>query len=389
MGRGKRRLKFRWNEVCVVHTVQRCVRRAFLAGPDERTKIDYSHRRQWIREKLQALASVYAIDVLNYAILSNHVHLVIRNRPDVVKGWSEEELAVRWLRAFPGTRLGEEHLGEPTIEQIKSLLAQKKKMRKIRKRMSDISWFMRSVAEPIARKANKEDKCTGHFWEGRFKAQRIVDEAGLLTCAMYVDLNPIRAAMAESVMNYVHTSAYDRMEGAKGQKVQAQVIDFIPAVGEETSDKPKPKSMSELDKAKAAAKSLYVKKEVLRDAWLAPLTMDPNVLSSDPQAHQEGVRASDKGYLNMSLEDYQKLLEWTATLGRDAAVSTQVPAHLADLISRLKIEPTMWRELVWNFKGYFGRSGCAGSPEAMKQDAANAELKWHPGQKRVRACFQK
>ncbi len=270
MGRGKRRLKFRWNEVCVVHTVQRCVRRAFLAGPDERTKIDYSHRRQWIREKLQALASVYAIDVLNYAILSNHVHLVIRNRPDVVKGWSEEELAVRWLRAFPGTRLGEEHLGEPTIEQIKSLLAQKKKMRKIRKRMSDISWFMRSVAEPIARKANKEDKCTGHFWEGRFKAQRIVDEAGLLTCAMYVDLNPIRAAMAESVMNYVHTSAYDRMEGAKGQKVQAQVIDFIPAVGEETSDKPKPKSMSELDKAKAAAKSLYVKKEVLRDAWLAP-----------------------------------------------------------------------------------------------------------------------
>ncbi|MEZ6120626.1 MAG: hypothetical protein R3C28_29170 [Pirellulaceae bacterium] len=68
----------------------------------------------------------------------------------------------------------------------------------IRTRLSDISWFMRALAEPIARLANKQDECTGRFWEGRFKAQRITDEAGLLACAMHVDPNPIKAAMADS-----------------------------------------------------------------------------------------------------------------------------------------------------------------------------------------------
>ncbi len=239
MGRSKRDLKFRWNEVCVVHTVQRCVRRAFLMEPNNPEKKNYLNRRQWVRDKLKALASVYAIDILNYAILSNHVHLVIRNRPDVVAKWSNRELAVRWLRVFPGKRLELEHLGDPTKQQIKALLADQKKMREIRMRMSDISWFMRSVAEPIARIANQEDECTGHFWEGRFKAQRIVDEAGLLTCAMYVDLNPIRAAMAESVMNYKHTSAYDRIEGAKGNKVKALVIEQVPDIEEEGVTKPR------------------------------------------------------------------------------------------------------------------------------------------------------
>ncbi len=388
MGRSKRDLKFRWNEVCVVHTVQRCVRRAFLMEPNNPEKKNYLNRRQWVRDKLKALASVYAIDILNYAILSNHVHLVIRNRPDVVAQWSNRELAVRWLRVFPGKRLELEHLGDPTKQQIKALLADQKKMREIRMRMSDISWFMRSVAEPIARIANQEDECTGHFWEGRFKAQRIVDEAGLLTCAMYVDLNPIRAAMAESVMNYKHTSAYDRIEGAKGNKVKALVIEQIPDIEEECVDETQPASTEETETAQAGTVGLYGTKEVLRDAWLAPLTMDPAVLSQDPQVHQDGVRASDKGYLNMSLDDYLKLLEWTATLGRDAAVSSQVPEQLAELISRLQIEPSMWRELVWNFKDYFGHSGCAGSPEAMKQDASRAGLKWHVGQRRAKECFK-
>nr|MCU0710758.1 hypothetical protein [Pirellula sp.] len=82
MVRPKRSEQFRYDEIAIVHCVQRCVRRAFLAGDDDVSGIDYSYRREWIRRRFEALASVFSIDVLNYAILSNHVHVILRSRPD-------------------------------------------------------------------------------------------------------------------------------------------------------------------------------------------------------------------------------------------------------------------------------------------------------------------
>ncbi len=227
-----------------------CVRRAFLAGFDTRTNTDYSFRREWIRRRLEALASVFGIDVLTYAILSNHMHVILRNRPDVVAAWSDEEAALRWLKVFPGRRL-DEQLADPTEDDVRVLAANKQRMAEVRSRLSNISWFMRALSEPIARTANRQDECTGRFWEGRFKAQRIVDEAGLLACAMYVDLNPIRAAMTQTIEQSIHTSAYDRILGERGEQIDSAAFDLVAIPREE-------------------AGSSYVKLLLLmrkRDAW--------------------------------------------------------------------------------------------------------------------------
>ncbi|MEM8672219.1 MAG: hypothetical protein AAGG48_32190, partial [Planctomycetota bacterium] len=79
MTRPQRAEQFDSNEVCVVHVVQRCVRRAFLAGVDQASGKDFSFRKEWIRRRMEALASVFAVDVLSYAILSYHLHKILRN----------------------------------------------------------------------------------------------------------------------------------------------------------------------------------------------------------------------------------------------------------------------------------------------------------------------
>jgi len=76
-------------EVSVFHCINRCVRRCFLCGDDPLTGQNFDHRKAWLESRLQFLAGQFGIDVLGFAILSNHFHLVLRNRPDVVAAWTD------------------------------------------------------------------------------------------------------------------------------------------------------------------------------------------------------------------------------------------------------------------------------------------------------------
>jgi REP element-mobilizing transposase RayT len=330
------------------------------------------------------LASVFGIDVLTYAIMSNHIHLILRNRPDVVAQWSDEEVAIRWLRVFPGKRL-DEHLAEPTENDVQTLVNDSERLTQVRQRLADISWFMRALAEPIARLANRQDECSGRFWEGRFKVQRIVDEAGLLACAMYVDLNPVRAAIASSPDRSEHTSAYDRIAGERGAEIESAAFDLVAVANEEALKVLKETPIFERRSKRRITRPGRKPKRVRRDSWLAPLSLGRK-LSSDPEASRTGLRASDKGFLNLSWRDYLELLRWTSRQQQTGAVS-EVPKQVRGSLSRLGIAGSMWRDLVWNFKKYFGRSGCAGSPQAMSADAAKHAKSWYSGQRQVRACF--
>jgi hypothetical protein len=256
-------------------------------------------------------------------------------------------------------------------------------MATIRQRLSDISWFMKALSEPIARMANGQDQCTGAFWQGRFRAQRIIDEAALLACCMYVDLNPIRAAMAESLDKSQYTSAYDRIESRHGKEIESSAAAMQTINKEEAATILKTSTPEQLkQRRKAAAKRKGPK--IPRDGWLAPLTLNPR--SHGPVAHKQGLRASDKGFLSISLEDYLKLLDWTGRQGRPDKRG-KIPADQLAILERLGIEGGMWCDLVWSFKKYFGRSRGAGSPDRMHEMAVAGDLSFHPGQRLARACF--
>src|SRR6056297_692667 len=385
MGRALRAEVFQASEIAIVHTVQRCVRRAFLAGVDEQSGKDYSFRKEWIRRRMESLASVFSIDVLTYSVMSNHVHLILRNRPDVVGAWSDREVAIRWLRVFPGRRL-EEHPAEPTDNDVIRLVNQPERLRVIRERLSDISWFMRALSEPIARMANRQDECTGRFWEGRFKAQRIVDEAGLLACSMYVDLNPVRAAIADGPDDSVHTSAYDRIEADKGRQIDSAAFDLIPTPTDEAGKKIRDTPVDEVRKQRKSKRRNPTGRKVRRDAWLSPLTMDPSKLSGDAEVHTGGLRSSDKGFLIIDWPDYKRLLRWTAKQGAGDTDSS-MPKALSSTLQELGIEALMFRDLVWNWQKYFGQTSCVGSPESMKADAEQSGHRFRRGQVAAACCF--
>ena len=383
MPRSPRAEQFDPSSVCIVHLVQRCVRRAYLAGADAVTGKNFEHRREWIRCRMERLASVFGIDVLTYAILSNHLHLVIRTRPDIVANWSDAEVAIRWLRVFPGRRI-DEQLAEPTTNDVETLAHNAQRIQEIRTRLTNPSWFMKALCEPIARLANRQDEATGHFWEGRFKALAITDEAGLLACSMYVDLNPIRAAMAQTPEESIHTSAYDRIKSLQGATIPSAAAELVAIETSEAGRILRTSSPDQLRKKNADAKKRKGP-SILRDAWLSPLTINERA-NAGPQANTTGIRASDKGFLSLDLRDYLTLLDWTGRQ-RGTVEKAKIPAELDPILKRIGIDGRMWADLVWRFKKYFGRSGAAGSPQSLKNSAAQNNRKFTRGQRAAAACF--
>jgi REP element-mobilizing transposase RayT len=208
------------------HCVSRCVRRSFLCGEDKFTGQSYEHRRAWVEDRLLFLSSVFAIDLCAYAVMSNHTHVVLCVDKSLAESWSMQEVITRWHQLYQGTLLTQKfHRGDKLSKG--EWFSLEETVTVYRQRLYDISWLMRNLNEHIAREANKEDNCTGRFWEGRFKSQALLDETAVLACMAYVDLNPIRAKMETTPETSKHTSIQQRIHALIKGKQPKKLMRFV------------------------------------------------------------------------------------------------------------------------------------------------------------------
>ena len=405
------------------------------------------YRRTWIRDRLESLAGLFGVEIAAFAVMSNHLHVILRSRPDVVALWSDQEVARQWLALFPG-RVGTkpdpasalpafagpmaEQAGltspdtpanppgrEPTdaFEQAVAMLtADPALMATIRGRLSSLSWFMRALAEPIARRANREDHCTGRFWEGRFQSQRLLDEAALLACSVYVDLNPIRGGLADRPESSELTSAHERIM-ALFQDISTQpgtaAVDASPVAEAEAPANSSATALVEegalvlVEESPAAltgpgavenAGQDTADVPLRRDGWLSPIELNERAeplttAMATPQTAAAATkrigsgrsrRASDRGLLPMTLESYLTLLDWT---GRQLRAGTHgvIPPALASILDRLQVSAESWLETVARFGRQFHRA--VGLADNLKAEAQRLGVNWLHGLRWSQVAF--
>ena len=336
------------------HVVSRCVRRAFLCGMDHYSGKSYEHRKEWVRSRLVELAAGFAIEVCAYAVMSNHVHLILRTRPDLPREWANEGMARRWLSIFPKRRDFDHSPKTPNKQEIAVLANNRDQMKEIRERLSSVSWFMRCFNEYIARRANWEDQCKGRFWEGRFKCQALLDEGAYLAAMTYVDLNPIRAGIAETPEESEFTSVNDRIV-ARQASHKVEGIAYENPMGLTQ----KQEEMIEDEDSQMAS-----------DFWLCPINNET----------AEGRR----GILPLNTDQYIELVDCTGRLIREDKRGA-IPDHLDPILARLEIDQTRWVVTVQNYGNHFHRM--VGKIESMVTEAKKHGRRWWQGMNACRKAF--
>ena len=306
------------------HICSRTVRKAFLCGVDKETGVSYEHRRDWIEKRIFQLSQVFAIDICAHAVMHNHLHLVLHVDSEQVKSWRTLDVLIRWHKLFKGTVLTRKYQREQPLTKFELAMVEET-AQVYKQRLIDISWFMRTLNEPIARQANKEDQCTGHFWEGRFKSQALLDEGALLSCMAYVDLNPIRAGIAPTPEESNFTSIQLRIKAAIKGEQPADLLTFT---------------------------------------------------GNEQQGKTTGIR--------FSLKDYLTLVDKTGRVIREDKRGA-IDAKTAQILSRLHISDESWLKLTTNFEGIF--TGAVGTAEHLCEFTENVGLKRTHGIANAQTCL--
>ena len=290
------------NDTPYYHVISRCVRRAWLWGFDEYAGRDYSHRKAWVIERLEFLSRIFAINTCAFAVMSNHYHLVLHVDQPRLALWDPHEIIERWSRLFAiptiVKRWQQGLAGE--AETAAAMLV----IEVWRQRLFDVSWFMRCLNEHLARRANAEDRCTGRFWEGRFKSQALLDDAGLLTAMAYVDLNPLRAGIAATPEESDFTSIQARIRALKPIRPDTAHTEEAPSL---------------------------------------PLF---------PFRDEAGANTST---IPTTFRDYLELVDWSGRIARDGKRGV-IDGQIPPILERLNIDPLVWQDAMRVRGNVFGRA---------------------------------
>lgn len=238
------------------HCISRCVRRERL--------LNSPSRRDWIVERLKTLAASMAIDVIAYAVMPNHLHLLLRIRPDLAARLSTREIAERRLVLREGRsrsrRDGALTARERLEREVSLLTSSPGRLSSARRELSNLGVFHKLLKEPCARAWNQEDDVTGHFWEGRFLSPRVLDSESIERVARYIELNEIRASICHSIPDSTWSSARSQwlrlrsaLESACGKsarviRVHLEGLHWEPAIPCSASESVEPPADSRLPK---------------------------------------------------------------------------------------------------------------------------------------------
>ena len=326
------------HQVEAVHLYNRTIDGLFLMGKNPDTGEDFSYRQGWIVDKMNQLFSHMCVELLTYGILSNHYHINVRTRPDVVAQLSDRDVAERWLNTLSRKRDKDGEFKGPTENAIKRLMADTAKLEKCRTELSSCSHLMKQLNQYIAQRANREDERRGSFWAGRYGSTRLVDDAALLSCTVYIDLNRIRAGLEQPFQQ--HDSS------ALGHRI----TEFLREQYEQ--------DQAEVEAIAARHRFRLGESGARRCNVLAKLQIDEAIDTPGSALSDTETRCSDKGFLPIAFERYIELLKWT--LGMSAE---------GDLPSGLrfsKVPSNVWLAMTNRFGELFG--SVAGTLDSMKEE---------------------
>jgi REP element-mobilizing transposase RayT len=322
-----------------LHCTSRCVRRAFLAGDQ------FEHRKAWIEERLQLLSRCFAVDVAGFAVMSNHVHTIIRMQPEIPATWSAHDVVRRWRSAFPSKHLKDGTPVLPSEAEIAVQAMDTLTVEKWRQRLSNVGYFMKALKEPISRRANREDGCSGAFWEGRYHSQVLLDQAALIACMAYIDLNPIRAKITDRPEASKFTSAYRRIRARNRHRAAEKIKNKKPNEAE--------KLLTKAGLHKQAAHS--------EDGlWLTSLKQ---CVVGEPLANKR-----------FTPDEYLSLLDATGRWlkhGKRGAI----PPELAPILQRLDLSVDAWLATMLGWR-MFAFTSALGHAASRTIEAGKRQLQW-------------